>query len=777
MGQTLLGVGPLYQDTNFDFQKPVTVLSGGTLFLELQQKFTGIGRAAGTLKLNISFTLGFQGSIQARLYTDNAGSPGTEIARSVTQNIPTITSTAPISFSFDFTSQPNLTSGTSYWFGVYVLNTSGTTATAYFEGDTLGSVNIARRSGPGVWTVAAEEPLVATLTAADPPVVGLWDWRFAGASGVVQFYGAACDGKLFAGNPSAVDAGGSWGNPIWAAGNTNRYQLWDSVMFGNGLAVTDHAANFPRWWDGIFGSARSSPYGPQADADSTMRLGYKSPMTVANGAGMSSWSFTGLVQVIIATKLRSGGYRATYGFATIAATTDIVRLSGLAVNTSKDQFYFDILSNATTVFCTQPGRGVFYKVPAANLSVGANPIPNSTTTVDIIGMPDATLAAQDDIETATGYPTGYFTRQIATPKVRYIRNYANSLVMAGDPTAPFALYFSALNAPNVFGEYGSGYGERIDISPLDGEPITGLAVAFGSLYVFKPHNVYRVTFTGDTANPWKVEYVQGIYGTSSHWSIQNIPQGLAFMDDSGPAVCYGLVSQLLPGAQNIQNLFASKGAEENLVIFDGKPIALPALKYCSSCVEPDYTRISWALGTGTSETAAKNVLLVYDWSRKAFTVRMDGQQSVLAAIGDQYSAVRLWNGGYSNRVYRMRADYIGATQSVFETPWLDLGYPQVFKDADWLYVFGELSNSSSASWTVQVYLDGPENVTATNTAPAATLSVDASRRDYAAGGVPVKLPARAFRRIKLRFFSPQNSNESNAIEGFAIEFSVEGERR
>jgi hypothetical protein len=734
-------------------------------------------RAVQSAQFTMRWSDGFTAQLQASIYTVSGGFlPQTLVATSQRQWFTAEPAATGQVVTFTFQTIPALSAATDYY--IVVEGTLGAMPVGSYFGmayDTNQVAIVAERLDAINWAQFGSSPFKVLLQAGDPPVTGLYDARFASPA-PIQYYMGSNGGYLVAGNPTTVDGGGGWGNPIWTGGNTSRFQLWDFVQFNNLVFIADYGAHAPRCWDGIRGPDRSPV---QTDANSTMQAGYKSPLTVGrSGAGAGTWDATGVVQVLIVTTLISGGYRATYGFVTITTVADDVNLTAIAVDAVPSQFYFDIGTNATQVFCTAPGRGIFYKVPVASLSTAANPFPNNTTSVTISGMADAVLEAEPDLETLLGFPTGYFTQQIAVPDAKFMQTYANSLFMAGDGTA--SVWISALDAPNVWGEAGRVYGVRLDIEPADGEPITGLKVADRAIFVAKPHYLYRIDFTGDANLPWRVTQVHGRYGTYSHWSMKVIPSGLLFLDDSGPAICFGTYSALAPGTENILNLFSGRVANELTVPW--YPLSQTALPYASAALETDFNRVTWTLATGQSADATKAVLLIYDYVQKQFSVRLQ-PASVLAVIGDANGFERIWKGDYAGQAYALSDDHYDTTGPApeIETPWLDLGEPSVYKDGEYLYLWGQKMASAPpyTSWAVVVYVDGADPLDRSYlTNPyAQVIYFDASNPQFVSGGLAFRLAPRAWRKIKLRILAPKGVDAPAALDGFAIEWTPEGERR
>jgi hypothetical protein len=108
------GGGTLAQ--NVGAQTTNDLLTGSSSRFNLSQNFVPSSTAAPT---TASFSLSYDtnpltsGNMQAYIYTDVAGSPGSLIATSASQSVTTLTS-SPSTYTFTFSSAPTLTSGTTY---------------------------------------------------------------------------------------------------------------------------------------------------------------------------------------------------------------------------------------------------------------------------------------------------------------------------------------------------------------------------------------------------------------------------------------------------------------------------------------------------------------------------------------------------------------------------------------------------------------------------------------------------------------------------------------
>ncbi len=72
-----------------------------------------------------------------------------------------------------------------------------------------------------------------------------------------------------------------------------------------------------------------------------------------------------------------------------------------------------------------------------------------------------------------------------------------------------------------------------DVGKEDGQDIAGIHVLGDKLVVFKDRSIYNVFFTGSNAAPFSVVKSNSSVGCVSHWSIQEVDNGLVFLARDG----------------------------------------------------------------------------------------------------------------------------------------------------------------------------------------------------------------------------------------------------
>ena len=117
-------------------------------------------------------------------------------------------------------------------------------------------------------------------------------------------------------------------------------------------------------------------------------------------------------------------------------------------------------------------------------------------------------------------------------RAKFVKNFQNYVFLANvtvsGTTRKSRIYWSTIKDPDTWGD-----ADFIDIAPNDGQEITGFKILGDRLVVFKNRSVYNVFFTGDASIPFVVYKSNSSVGCASHWSIQEIDNGLVFLSYDG----------------------------------------------------------------------------------------------------------------------------------------------------------------------------------------------------------------------------------------------------
>ena len=105
--------------------------------------------------------------------------------------------------------------------------------------------------------------------------------------------------------------------------------------------------------------------------------------------------------------------------------------------------------------------------------------------------------------------------------------WQSRLWFAGVGTAQTRLYYSDVNDPAVWGA-----SSFIDVpSTFDGDPITGLAVLYGNLIIFKRNSIYIIQ--GDAPSNFVVSKTNSAVGCVSPYSVVSVDNLVYFVSDKG----------------------------------------------------------------------------------------------------------------------------------------------------------------------------------------------------------------------------------------------------
>lgn len=207
-------------------------------------------------------------------------------------------------------------------------------------------------------------------------------------------------------------------------------------------------------------------------------------------------------------------------------------------------------------------------------------------------------------------PTGNSTD---APRGEYIKTFKSSVFIAGDPTAPSRLYFSAgVDKPDSFTL--SDGGGWIDInSNADDGVISGLGVFQDSLVAFKEYSIWKFDFTSSLL-PSLGNIRQGL-GCVSHKTIQPVENDMFFLGKSigaNPAI------YTLGNEPNFLNVIRTNELSARV-----RP-QLTSLVYATyKRAAAIYVNNKYHLFYTDGSGNFNNLALIYDRERLAFT-RWDG---------------------------------------------------------------------------------------------------------------------------------------------------------
>lgn len=147
----------------------------------------------------------------------------------------------------------------------------------------------------------------------------------------------------------------------------------------------------------------------------------------------------------------------------------------------------------------------------------------------------------------------------SAPTGKYIENFRSRMWISGNSTYPDRLYYSSLPSsvatPVITWDTSVTTGDWIDISPSDGENITGLKRSKTFLLVFKNNHIYRVASINETEPDPVIDV-----GTYSQESIVETKEGVFFHHPTGIYVYSG--GQVNPISQPINDFIKNVSASQ-----------------------------------------------------------------------------------------------------------------------------------------------------------------------------------------------------------------------
>ena len=163
-----------------------------------------------------------------------------------------------------------------------------------------------------------------------------------------------------------------------------------------------------------------------------------------------------------------------------------------------------------------------------------------------------------------------------------IENFQSRIWIAGNPSKPDRIYYSSIPSatatPIVTWDTADSGSQWIDISPSDGDIITGMQRYKSTMLVFKTNRVYRL-FGINQSEPDPQYNV----GTTSNESIVETKAGVFFFHPTGiyQYNAYGQIQEV------------SRPLQIDII----KQIPVSSYSSITGWLEPDGDRICWSLGT------------------------------------------------------------------------------------------------------------------------------------------------------------------------------------
>lgn len=304
-----------------------------------------------------------------------------------------------------------------------------------------------------------------------------------------------------------------------------------------------------------------------------------------------------------------------FDFDTIGAATLRAGLTLLGTNLGSSilgmHYFVDTLhGGANTQFIVGAGTSTYYLSGATYATIRTGLTSGSkqrfSTYLDFTFMVNGTEAtAVWNGNTGSSFSTT--GNALNAPSGTLIENFRGRMWIAGNITFPDRLYYSsvptAVGTPVVTWNTDVTTGQWIDISPSDGDTITGLQRYKTTMLVFKTNRIYRVFDIGQTdADP------QYNVGTSSNESIVETKAGVYFHHASGfyQYNAYGQIQEI------------SRPIQIDII----KQIPTSFYSSVTGWLEPDGDHICWSVGTVISRGITyTNLVVRYTISTMVWTHR------------------------------------------------------------------------------------------------------------------------------------------------------------
>ena len=196
-----------------------------------------------------------------------------------------------------------------------------------------------------------------------------------------------------------------------------------------------------------------------------------------------------------------------------------------------DEYYCGTVSNTVTTGSAGGKR----KVSLTNIPLGPlgttnrkiyRTIGNGSDHYLIATIADnSTTTYTDDIPDTTATPLPLVVTD-PMPKGRYIKVYRERLFVARSEDHPSRIYYSNAFLPGYI--QGTSNLDYADISPDDGDVITGIPIMLGTMCVFKRNSIRK--FNIDHADPdsWVVDDPISYEGCPAPYSIAQTPYGIIY---------------------------------------------------------------------------------------------------------------------------------------------------------------------------------------------------------------------------------------------------------
>ena len=220
----------------------------------------------------------------------------------------------------------------------------------------------------------------------------------------------------------------------------------------------------------------------------------------------------------------------------------------------------------------------------------------------------------------------------ATLAPQYLEIFNNQMFMCGFSQAPSTVQFSDIGEPESIQPQ-----NNFDFRTNDGDFLTGMKAAFGSLFLFK--NKSFAVLNGTDPTNFDLVPISDQYGSISHRAIATYQSYLMFLDKKGIVLYNGAIPMI--ASTKLDPIFANMN--------------LAAAAKTAWMIHVKQKNQVWC-GIPVNGSTMVNQIIVYDYISNAWT-HHDGLNAACAAIGFGNQALPTpFIGGYSNAI-----SYFGAS--------------------------------------------------------------------------------------------------------------------
>lgn len=498
---------------------------------------------------------------------------------------------------------------------------------------------------------------------------------------------------------------------------------WSHSTFQNDLFSHQYSQTSGLYWDQIYsGTANDFMQLHGLRPNFAMTEVPSATGIAGTGTGASYLASGTSISLILGTQLNSGGIRAsiTGNIATTGVSsyvkldgTDIFNPVGLALGTGTSQYKFDVAPGQPTyVFATENGGSTFYLADlytgtsVQTLSQFINPVPSTGTFplyIKNVSGPSSTgnIVLTQQVPQVILNPQEYLTNQVDVPKFKKTIVYKNMLLGIGDTVNPSRLWFSEIQAPNIYGVDTNFFG-FYDIDNDNGQELTGIEIFKDYLILFKQNSTYRANFTANPGDPLDFFKLSSTIGNLGIFDTVSTDYGVFGLSQFGPILAS------YAGADTI--------GDEILPYY--QQLDHSSLIFSVAIHDRERQQIYWSI-SNENLSPDRNIGLTYSYAEKAWTIRENGMWLSGAAngVGDADNFTLLYCGDVLGQIFAL--DNGVADQDVLfndgngnvltqnvslvaETPWLNFGNSQDLKQLKNLRINCDNSNQRLK---IDVYFD------------------------------------------------------------------------